>query len=89
MASEERQMWAETDYAEWHLGHRHTKGQTETISVGDHDGVKVRRLQSLSGRDAWHYLKGYGCGKRAAEAFLYDSKTGNVNGIEVSLRRAS
>jgi hypothetical protein len=87
MATEVPALWAAAERREIHIGHWHQSRKTETTPVATHDGVKVRTLQSLSGRDAWHARRGYLGGTRAAEAFLFDSVTGDVTGIEVSLRR--
>jgi hypothetical protein len=75
MATERPDLWAKTTTHEWQLGHFHKSKATEHVSVDTHDGVVVRVLPSISGRDAWHHRKGY-VGRRAAEAYLYDKKTG-------------
>lgn len=87
MATEAPEMWASSSFREWHCGHFHSSKRTDFNAVSNHDGVKVRNLQSLSGRDAWHYRKGYVGGKRAAEAFLFCRETGDVHSFEVSMRR--
>jgi hypothetical protein len=75
MATEVPQLWAATQYHEWHLGHYHKKRETQFVSVDTHDGVTVRVLPSLSGRDEWHYSKGY-TSNRLAEAYLWSHATG-------------
>lgn len=86
MATEEPHLWAASCYREWHRGHKHSAKRTETTPVETVDGVKIRDLQSLSGKDAWHARKGYGGGKRAAEAFLYCKRTGDTHSFDVSVR---
>lgn len=88
MSDEVPQLWAASRYREWHRGHMHRAKSFQYNPVDTVDGIRIRDLQSLSGRDAWHYLKGYAGGKRAAEAFLYSKATGDVHSFEVSVRNA-
>lgn len=76
MATECPDEWAATDYHEWHIGHRHTRREERYVAGDTFNGVRVRVLPSLSGTDAWHFKKGYVKNPRAAEAFLWDKKTG-------------
>lgn len=85
MAQEAPQIWAETTYREWHLGHWHTNKEISTTSgvnaFGEEfNGVTVRKLRSLSATDAWHKQKGYSS-LQSATAFLYHKE----NGIEAIL----
>jgi hypothetical protein len=75
MAMEQKQAWAQANWYEWHIGHLHKKGEVRFTSVDSHEGVVVRRLPSLTARDAWHYLMGY-IGDRMAEAYLYSRDRG-------------
>jgi hypothetical protein len=75
MATESSAAWARTHWHEWHLGHYHRQRETQHASVDTFDGVTVRTLPSLSGRDSWHYRKGY-LGTRLAEAFLWSKIAG-------------
>lgn len=88
MANEVPDLWAASQYREWIGGHWHQSKQTQFNPVATHDGVRYRSTLSMSGRDSWHYRKGYVGGKRAAEAFLYCGKTGDVHSFEVSMRQA-
>lgn len=78
MATENRKSWSEAKYCEWHIGHFHKSKRMLTTPVDTHEGVTIRVLQSLSGRDAWHYSKGYIGGRRVAEAFLMSKEGGLV-----------
>lgn len=69
MQQEKPEDWGETMYREWHLGDLHHE---EAKEIG---GVKIRRLSSITARDAWHAKKGY-CAVRMAQAFLWDKERG-------------
>jgi hypothetical protein len=88
MATEEPEAWARTTRREVHLGHLHHSRRTDTRAVGDQDGVSVRILQSLSGKDAYHAEKGFG-GRRAAEAFLFSKDGETAANFQVSARDAA
>lgn len=75
MATERPHDWAETRFREWHLGHLHKRRETHHVAVDSHDGVIVRILPSLTGRDRWHYNKGY-IGNRLADAYLWSRDNG-------------
>lgn len=78
MAQEEPQLWAQTHYREWLLGHLHHKKKLLTQSTKDYNGVIVTYLSSLSGTDAWHFNKAYTGSIKSAEAFVYDKREGLV-----------
>ena len=71
MPTEVPDLWAKSNYREWHLGHIHHKFETK-----EENGVVVRFLRSLVAADAWTYDKGFVGQLRAAEAFLWDAKRG-------------
>lgn len=85
MATEAKEKWAATEHHEWHLGHFHKKKQMSFVPVESHEGVIVRTLGALTGRDAWHSLKGY-VGDRAAEAYLWSRDRGYVGHWSVDAR---
>jgi hypothetical protein len=85
MATERPQEWAGTRWHEWHLGHLHKRRVTQHTAVDDHDGVVVRVLPSLSGRDKWHYQKGY-LSDRLAEAYLWSRETGPAGYLVSAVR---
>lgn len=69
--AEHRDKMAEVDHIEIHTGHFHKAKSTDFVSVDTMPGdVRLRVLPSLSGRDAWHAMKGYGT-IQAAEAYLW------------------
>lgn len=73
MANEAKGDWAETTHHEWHVGHRHRKG--EAIPVAEHSAVRIRTMPSLAPSDAWHAGKGYHH-LRAAEAYIWSFDQG-------------
>lgn len=75
MANERRQLWAETAYHEWHLGHQHRQMVTEEI------GTKIRWLPSLCPPDEWMASKGYIGNDQAAEGFVYDPVVGMIASV--------
>ena len=76
MALEVPQMWAETNYREWHTGDKHHKEDWVHKTHEGNNGVVVRILRSLTTPDAWHYNKGYVGVLRASESFLWDKEKG-------------
>ena len=86
MAAEVPDLWAKATCREFHLGHYHKAKQTVHTTTDEFGGVRVRVLPSLSGTDAWHYRQGYVGTKRAAEAYLWDSKEGYVGHLSVNCR---
>lgn len=70
MATERKQLWAETSFREVHLGHFHKESNNE------YNGVKVRFLPALCPADAWHSQRGYVGTTRSATAFLYEKNKG-------------
>lgn len=76
-ATEEKELWASTEFRFCKLGHYHKSKKMEYISVDEHQGFQVQILPSLSGSDAWHASKGY-MSKKAAKGFLYHREEGQV-----------
>ena len=76
MAGSWPQEWARTTHREWHLGHFHRIKETHYAAADTIDGVLVRVLPSLSATDSWHYRKGYVGNMRAAQAYIYNKKSG-------------
>ncbi len=96
MLGEARKLLATATSFEIHKGHHHKVKQTEYVTADTFSGgVKVRTLPSLSGKDQWHYGRGYGS-DRAAEAYLWSKSRGyvahfsaNVHGDSIAKRRAA
>ena len=78
MASEKKDLWAETKFHEWHLGHFHHKKQIKWQTIDEQKGCVIRFMRSLSGTDAWHNLKGYTQNVQSAESFLWHKDNGLV-----------
>lgn len=87
MATEEKELWGETTFHEWHLGHFHKKRNLKfTVFdkaqvLNEELGVTVRYLSSLSGLEEWHYKKGYIGTQKAGEAFIWNDKSGMIGHI--------
>lgn len=76
MLRENQKEWAFIEYMEWHIGHWHKKKQLQFVTADDNKGITVRYLRSLSGADAWHYIKGYIGAIKGAESFIWDKDYG-------------
>lgn len=66
MQQEAREMWGETIYAEWIVGHLHHEKVEEKI------GVVKRTVRSISGTDEWHYKKGFIGTLKAGQGIIYN-----------------
>jgi len=76
MATEQREMFGNTEFREAHIGHKHTN------KVEEFHGVRVRTLSALCPPDAWHSENGF-CGNlRSSEAFVWNAVEGLI-GIAV------
>lgn len=74
-ATENKQLWAETDFHRVHLGHFHHQKQIKFKDIEEQIGVTIKIISSLSSNDAWHTEKGY-LSLKGAEAFLYHRDRG-------------
>jgi len=72
MQQERPKAWGRTKYREWHGAHIHKE------KVDEKHGVVVRNLSSVTGRDSWHYKKGYFHLPRA-QSFIWDKERGLRN----------
>ena len=75
MSNEMPEAWAQTQWREFHIGHKHRKATEHYLPASTHNGVIVRTLPSLTAADAWHYKKGFIGGVRTAEAYLWNELT--------------
>lgn len=73
---ENQKEWSHVEYMEWHIGHWHKKKQLQFVTADDNKGITLRYLRSLSGADAWHYIKGYIGSIKGAESFIWDKEYG-------------
>ena len=84
MATEQKELWGQTTFHEWHLGHFHKKRNVKfTVFdkaqvLNEELGVTVRYLSSLSGTEEWHFKKGFVGAHKAGEAFIWNDKSGMV-----------
>lgn len=85
MAMEQREAWAQTSWREWHIGHFHKRKAQVTTPVDEFEGVVVRTLPSMSGRDAWHHAKGYIGGPKSAEGYLWSRSRGYVATLNATI----
>lgn len=84
MAGEAPEMWSKTTHREWHVGHFHSKKETQYHVGTEHSAVRVRILPSLTTADDWHYTNGYVGAKQAAEAYLWGKKAGYIGHLSWS-----
>lgn len=70
MQNEVPNLWGETLYKEWIVGHTHHE------SVKEKAGVVVRSVPTITGIDAWHYKKGYVSSNARSMALIYDKEKG-------------
>jgi hypothetical protein len=76
-ATEQKEMWAATDYRFCQVGHFHKNKKISYISVDEYQGFQVQVLPTLSSATAWAHKKGYHSLKQA-KAFLFDENKGLV-----------
>lgn len=88
---ESKPHWSNTTYHEWHLGHVHRKKNfkytvLDKNKIVDEDlGVTVRYLSSLTGTEEWHHKKGFIGQIKAAEAFVWNDKSGLIAHLNSNL----
>jgi hypothetical protein len=70
MQAEAPQIWGNTIFREFHLGHLHSEHVTE------YPGFIERRVSSITAPDAWHNRSGYVGTIRKAQAFIWDKENG-------------
>lgn len=75
MAREVPQMWAASEFREWHRGHLHKYSETKWRASESYAGVIVRTLNTLTAHDKWHTDEGY-MDRRAMQAFVHHKSAG-------------
>lgn len=70
MSIEAPEAWGRTKYREFHIGHEHHE------QTNEHSGIKLRRLSSLSGTDAWHFEKAFIGSIKSTQSFVWDKEKG-------------
>jgi hypothetical protein len=81
MSREAKEYWGSSDYIEFHRGHIHKQKNRIFTTVDEEMGIVERSLPSLTSRDDWHTLKGYGH-LRESQALFYDKSFGNIGIIK-------
>ena len=76
MAYEQPQLWANSDYREWHLGDKHHKKDTIIKTDEYENGVVVRIFRSLADPSVWEYDKGFVGSLKAVEGLLWNPEQG-------------
>jgi len=71
MAQDNKSVWSDVKYAEWHVAHIHQS------KVQDKGGVRIRHVPSIASIDAWEGQKGYDEG-REAQGFVWNETLGNI-----------
>jgi hypothetical protein len=74
-ATENKKLWADTDFHRVHVGHFHHQKQIKYKDIDEQVGCTIKIISSLSSNDAWHAEKGY-LSLKGAEAFLYHRDQG-------------
>lgn len=86
MANEWRDLWAITEYHEWHCGDQHRKGVGKPV-LFEEQGVSIEFCPGLVSPDRWHRKKSFNYQKRAATAFVLDYDCGIRNRITTNISK--
>lgn len=73
MQVEERSLWGDTLFNEFHLGHLHHE------KVWEDGGIIFRRIPTTTETDNWHNKKAFKGAVRKAQAFEWDKELGLIN----------
>lgn len=73
MPAEAKELWGQTTYHEFLLGHLHHESTQENSSI------TVRRIPSICGTDAWSKKMGYCMSPKRSMALIYDKENGLEN----------
>jgi len=76
MQVEAPQMWGETIYREFHLGHLHHE------YVEEDNGIIFRRISAIKSTDAWEVEMGFVGAIHKAQAFVWDKEKGKTLTID-------
>jgi hypothetical protein len=86
MASEQKRLWAATDYRFVKTGHYHKKMQFTRIDIDENYGVQVQICPTLCAADAWHNENGFIANMRRSEAYMYDFERGPEGSLTYTVR---
>ena len=90
MAREQPEAWGRCSSREWHIGHLNKSEKWEARSrrseqdLFSDKGIRVRRLTSMSGHDAWHTKHAY-MDRRACEAFVFHRTAGFTDQLNFNI----
>lgn len=91
LMANEKELWYNSTYREWHLGHYHTKKNykysvlTKDMIVDERDDIIIRHLSSLSGIDSWTNKKGYITSNKAGDGFVWSGDKGLIAHININI----
>jgi hypothetical protein len=71
-------LWGQSEYREWHHGHKHKKSQIKISPVSSMGGVTMRQLTALSPIDFWHYEHMFVDAVPGGESFILSKDHGVV-----------
>lgn len=81
MACEAKELWANTEFHEFHCGHFHKKSEKKYNTVDSLGDVIVRYLPSLCGTDKWHESKAYNTTRKFCECYLFSKEEGPIGSL--------
>ena len=84
MANENRHVWGDTSYREWHLGDQHRKGGMRPTVLAE-QGVGIEFLTGLTPANEWHKLKALNWQPRGAVAYVWNHETGPEARLQVNI----
>jgi len=70
MAAEQRDIWGQIRFSEWHIGHFHSEKVVENV------GVVTRTLSAICPPDQWHSDNGYIGSRQRAQGFAWHKARG-------------
>lgn len=89
MANEVPDLWAQSFYRSWRIGHWHKKKKMKWVDVDTYKGVEVNTIPSISGTDRWHFEHAFVGSIRAAEVAIWNKETGPAGTFPVEARSAT
>ena len=78
MAVEEKQLWANSTFREWHVGDKHHKDVTVTQPAKEYPGTVVRIIRSIASPSVWEHDKGFKGSIKATESFVWHKEKGMI-----------
>ena len=72
--------WAQSEFREWHHGHKHTNKEVKVTPTITSGGVICRQISALSEIDKWHYDNLFTGGVPGGQGFIW-SKTKGIKTV--------